>query len=99
MDYLKIEKGRSLELIADGRSYHFSGEGEVRREMDPSGDLFMEWLDYPVEAEFLILLSEVETIGVVVNGHEGEVQGYFDSENIIALRRFVTDYVPQIEPD
>jgi hypothetical protein len=99
MSYLKIEKGRSLELIVDGRSHYFSGEGEVRRQMDPSGDLFTERVDYPVKVDFLIRLIEAETIGVVVNGHDGEVQGYFDSDNIGALRRFVADYVPQIDPE
>jgi len=97
--YLKIEKGRSLELIVDQRSHFFSGEGEVRRQMDPSGESFTESVDYPVDPDFLVRLSEAESIGVVVNGHDGEITGYFDADNITNLRRFVTDHVPPINPD
>ncbi|UCH84519.1 MAG: hypothetical protein JSW50_02160 [Candidatus Latescibacterota bacterium] len=95
--WLKIEKGRSLELVVDGRSFYFSGEGEVRREMDPSGDSFSEKVDYPVDSDFLIRLAQAESVEVIVNGHDGEIAGYFDSVNFGNVRRFVADHVPQVD--
>ncbi|MEJ2722989.1 MAG: hypothetical protein P8181_17910, partial [bacterium] len=92
-DWLKIEKGRSLELVVDGRSTLFSAVGEVGREMDPSGEWFTEWLDYPVDRDFLFRIATAQTIEVIVNGHEGEVRGFFDGDNFKAIRRFVAEYV------
>ncbi|UCG52841.1 MAG: hypothetical protein JSW58_04610 [Candidatus Latescibacterota bacterium] len=93
VDWLNMETGRSLELVIDGRSRILSGEGKVSREKDPSGEFVTESLDYSVSRDFLIRLAEAESVSVVITGHEGEVKGYFNEDNLANVRRFVHEFV------
>lgn len=92
-DWLNIEKGRSLELVVGINSFVLSAEGDLDRQKDPTGDFVTEILDYPVSRELLLRLAQADKVDVIVNGHAGEVKGYFNEQNFTSIRRFVTEHV------
>ena len=96
LDWLKIEKGRSLELIIDSNSQVLSADSELNREMDPSGKFFTEILEYPVTSDILWEMIRADAILVTVNGHEGEMKGYFNETNFANIRRFAREHMEEI---
>ncbi len=94
-----IRAGASLEIIADGRKFTYSGKGSVpfrKREARGSGQppLILEaayW--HQVPAEDLRAMSRARSVTVIIRGDKRDLNLFFTDKNYSNFRRFVSEHV------
>lgn len=92
-DWLRVGRGRTLQLTLDGTAETVAGDGSERfREAAGPGSV-RERAQYAVDAAVLRRLAAAKAAGVRLNGERRGVDCVLSPENLESFRRFVSQYV------
>jgi hypothetical protein len=86
--YQDMSAKESLTLVIDGETVTLRPEGEVSREKDMLSHYITDSSTYPVSADVLRDLAGAREVNVTISGEGGTLEGYFESQNIAAFKRF-----------
>ena len=87
-NYQDMSGKESLTLFIDGDEVRLWPEGDVRREKDQINHYISDFSTYPVSADVLRDLAGAREVNVSISGQGGTLEGYFESQNIAAFKRF-----------
>lgn len=95
---LYIERRRSLELMIDNYGpYVLKGFGPVSRVHDAGNKTHTESFDYVVPVDVLMLVIKAQEVTLVITGRDIVIHGYLLDRNFDNYRRFVDEYVDEIQ--
>jgi hypothetical protein len=86
--YQDLSSKETLTLAIDGQEVRLLPEGEVSREKDQISHYITDSSIYPVSADVLRELAGAREVNVSVSGEGGRLEGYFESKNLAAFKRF-----------
>ena len=86
--YQDMSAKESLTLVIDGETVTLRPEGEVSREKDMLSHYITDSSTYPVSVDVLRDLAGAREVNVTISGEGGTLEGYFESQNIAAFKRF-----------
>lgn len=86
--YQDMSAKESLTLFIDGEEVRLWPEGEVTRVKDQINHFITDSSIYPVTPEVLRDMAGASEVNVSIAGEGGKLEGYFESKNLAAFKRF-----------
>jgi hypothetical protein len=86
--YQDMSSKETLTLGIDGKEVRLWPEGDVSREKDQISHYITDSSTYPVSVDVLRDLAGAREVNVSVSGEGGTLEGYFESQNLAAFKRF-----------
>jgi hypothetical protein len=86
--YQDMSAKESLTLFIDGEEVRLWPEGDVTRVKDQISHYITDSSIYPVSTEVLRALAGAREVNVSIAGAGGTLEGYFESQNLAAFKRF-----------
>ena len=96
-DWLFLEPGESLILLADGERVGLSGEGSVDHRSTHAGGV-SESASFAVPPELLVKIAGAKEVKVKLQGSSGSIQRRFGKENLKIFGEFVRRFITREEP-
>jgi hypothetical protein len=87
-NYQNMSRKETLSLFIDGDEVRLRPEGDVRREKDQINHYISDFSIYPVSTDVLRDLAGAREVNVSIAGEGGTLEGYFESQNLAAFKRF-----------
>ena len=87
-NYQNMSRKETLSLFIDGNEVRLRPEGDVRREKDQINHYISDFSIYPVSTDVLRDLAGAREVNVSIAGEGGTLEGYFESQNLLAFKRF-----------
>ncbi len=91
-DWISIEKGQSLKLIVDGKSFVFTGNGSLNHKTLTFGTDIKEMAWYAITPEQIKTIINAGEVEVIITGSQDDVQRKFNKTNFLNFRKFYNQF-------